>query len=255
MNLPPNYVNVPAALVYSNLPPKIRDTYIQLRGLAWKSGYKETPPVTFGELAALFGKSQSTVYEHVRSLGEHSWLLFRNAGGPAYTFSFPDAPQPSEYSESPAAVSENSETPIPLLSNEVNPLMDSEKEKSAVPKNRKAFSGKPQSGEKKRAADLSHPAAAAYRRLTQITPNAVQRAAILQTVQDLELWRLTLEHWLEHGWRPTNIPGMLDSYRNGGRAGCTICKRNGSGNSSGREKATITDIDDIFTRLEHGSNP
>lgn len=250
--LPPNYVNVPVAIVYSDLPPKYRDTYIQLRGLAWKDGYHETPPISFVELAKLFGKSASSVYEHVRFLRQHSWLQFRNAEGSAYIFSFPDPVKLSKKSEEGDVVYENSESLIPLISENIKPLIQSEKEKSEVPENRERDLGKSINEYARRDPNLSHPAVVAYRSLTHITANPVQRRAIVETVSDENLWYSTVEHWLEHGWRPMNVAGMLDSYQKGGRAGCTICNPAGSGGSSSASKATTSDINDIFKRFKNG---
>lgn len=251
MILPPNYVNVPSAVIYSGLSPAYRDTYIQLRGLAWKSKYKETPPVTFADLAKLFGKSSSTVYEHVRFLREHSWLQFRNAEGSAYIFSFPVVSGHPGNSESQEDVSINSETPINILPDENQPINNLEIEQSNIPENRNSFSRKLQGEGKKRDPTLSHPAVIDYRSFVHLTPNAVQRRMIIDTVNDLDFWRSTIEHWLEHGWRPTNIAGMLDSYRNGGKAGCINCNRDSQRQTSA--KASLADIDEVFTRLAHGN--
>jgi hypothetical protein len=57
-----------------------------------------------------------------------------------------------------------------------------------------------------------------------LTPNHVQRRMIAATVDDPALWAAVLEHWAGHGWRPTNLTGILDSYQRGGRRGCRLCQ-------------------------------
>lgn len=250
---PPKYVNVPTSVIYSALPSPIRETLIQIIGLAWESKFRETPPLTFEELAKILGKSDSTVYQHVQYLRSHSWLQFRSAGGPAYTFSLIDRSAISENQGSTASFSENSESFVNFLPKDKNQL-NQEKENNNVPRNRKIPVPPSNTDEKVRSTDLSHPAVIAYRTLMHSTPNIVQRTSIISTVQDLDLWCSTLEHWLEHNWRPTNVPGLLNSYRSGGRRACLNCNA-GSGRQNGMQgKATLTDIDDIFTRMKNGDN-
>jgi hypothetical protein len=74
--LPPRGVFVPSALIYDqDLPPAARDTWIQLRGLAW--GRQETPALSFIQLAGMLGKKRSTLYEHMRLLRARGALRWR----------------------------------------------------------------------------------------------------------------------------------------------------------------------------------
>ncbi|MFC1879382.1 hypothetical protein ACFLZW_05665 [Chloroflexota bacterium] len=75
---------------------------------------------------------------------------------------------------------------------------------------------------------LKHPAVILYRDFMHLTPNHTQRPAIAAAAVDLELWQDTLQHWAGHGWRPTNVTGMLDSYHKGGKAACRLCSRTAS---------------------------
>ena len=44
--IPPTFVNAPSDPVYdAELPDPLFRTYIRLRGLAWQSKYRETPPL------------------------------------------------------------------------------------------------------------------------------------------------------------------------------------------------------------------
>lgn len=66
--------------------------------------------------------------------------------------------------------------------------------------------------EKARDPNLDHPAVQLYRELARLTPNTVQRAAIVAAVQNLEAWRIAVEGWMRKGYRPQNVDGLLDSY-------------------------------------------
>ncbi|MFC1879380.1 hypothetical protein ACFLZW_05655 [Chloroflexota bacterium] len=72
-----------------------------------------------------------------------------------------------------------------------------------------------------------HPAVRLYVRVMHLSPNPVQRKRIAAEVGDLVVWQACLEHWASHGWRPTNVRGMLDSYRRGSLAACRLCKGQG----------------------------
>jgi hypothetical protein len=62
------------------IPPEIRDTWAQLRGLAWNSE-KEPPEFEMNtkELITILGKKQSTFYGHLAFLRDRGWLLFGRA--------------------------------------------------------------------------------------------------------------------------------------------------------------------------------
>lgn len=95
------YANIPGKILYDKrIAPTARDTYCQIRGLAW--GKTETPPVTMKELEEATGKHQSTLYEHMRLLRHVGALLWRSASNSTFIFSFEpiDGPGNSENSES-----------------------------------------------------------------------------------------------------------------------------------------------------------
>jgi hypothetical protein len=60
--------------------------------------------------------------------------------------------------------------------------------------------------------NLDHPAVIAYRDICHLTANQVQRQSIATTVTDPERWKSVLKEWMEHGWKPTNVTGMLERY-------------------------------------------
>jgi len=62
---------------------------------------------------------------------------------------------------------------------------------------------------------LDHPAVVAYHALCKLTPNETQRAAIATRVSDVERWSGIIRAWLESGWKPTNVHGMLERYTAG----------------------------------------
>jgi hypothetical protein len=61
---------------------------------------------------------------------------------------------------------------------------------------------------------LDHPAVVAYRDMAKLTPNAIQRVDIAGTVVDhLTTWQDVVRGWMSKGWKPGNVDGMLDRYR------------------------------------------
>ena len=64
---------------------------------------------------------------------------------------------------------------------------------------------------------LQHPAIVAYRSIARLTPPEALRDDIIQAVgDDFVKWGNTVKDWIGHGWKPGNINGMLDYYKNGG---------------------------------------
>jgi hypothetical protein len=61
--------------------------------------------------------------------------------------------------------------------------------------------------------NLDAPAVVAYRDLTHLTPNSVQREDIVACVKDLDHWTRIVREWLSAGWKPGNVAGMLERYR------------------------------------------
>lgn len=250
---PPKYVNVPVdVLLDRSIPAAVRDTYIQIRALAWASGYEKTPPFTFAVLAQMIGKDRSTVYEHVRLLGERSQLLFEDAGNSAYTFLFPSSYSENSYNVEgvSSGSSENSEDAI--LSTSLNPINTKTKKRTLK-----------SHGSENSDTTLAHPAVIAYRKITHITANTVQRDMITARVpvEDVERWEESLKHWLGHGWSKMNVGGMLDSYGKGGAAGCNTCQRarsNGNGRGTSvpqtRQLQTVSanDAQSLFDDLYGG---
>jgi len=50
----------------------------------------------------------------------------------------------------------------------------------------------------------------------KLWPKNEQRPYICNQVQDLQLWKNTVEWWMLSGYKPMNIKGMLDVYKQGG---------------------------------------
>ncbi len=61
--------------------------------------------------------------------------------------------------------------------------------------------------------NLEHPAVVAYRDIAKKTPNEVQRALIVGVVDDVTRWGATITDWLQSGWNPLNIKGMVERYK------------------------------------------
>jgi hypothetical protein len=53
----------------------------------------------------------------------------------------------------------------------------------------------------------------AYRDIVQKTPNEMQRALIAEAVEDADRWITTIKEWLQSGWNPLNVKGMVERYK------------------------------------------
>ncbi len=208
---PPKYVNLPASIVFdARIPDGPARTLAKIYGYHWK----EKPRLTAGQWIELLGTSKSTFWGHLAHLRVSGWLPFSTAADGVIEFDFS------------AFLSENSDTPLLIKDSNSNDS-DSEllKNKSQLINNMSKISDKPG-----RDPLLDDEAVKAYRRYTHLTANFVQRRDIVEHVKDTKKWEETIKHWLGHGWSPTNLTGMIDSYKSGGRAVCTLCNRkNGNG--------------------------
>jgi hypothetical protein len=92
----PRYIgNIPGHIAYNkSIPAVVRDTYVQVRGLGWG---KPEFSVRMEVMVELTGKSQSTLYEHLRLLEKCKTLRWSITNGVAI-FKFNNDP-PSEHSE------------------------------------------------------------------------------------------------------------------------------------------------------------
>ena len=97
--LPPKGVIIPPNIAYdTTMSPAARDTYMQLRGLAW--GKLETPKMSLEELSMITGKSRSTIYGHLAYLRDRGVLRYVNADDKTLVVSFIDEPVQSKNLES-----------------------------------------------------------------------------------------------------------------------------------------------------------
>jgi hypothetical protein len=250
--IPPDYVNVPSFYVYSKaVPPVVKETFIQLRGLAWKSKYQETEPHTTAELAEMLGKSSDTIYEHMRILRDASWLLFRKSGYSAYIISFPPPEKQASLfpTNSGSVINKNPPDDKPSINNSGTRGLVNNTPPTNVGND-----------DKKRDPNLDHPAVILYRGFSRVTANAYQREKIARSVTNIDLWRKTLEHWFGHGWGPMNVIGMLNSYDKGGPAACAACREKHSNghkplpvqpSSTDRKKSAV---DEALDRLKESAN-
>jgi hypothetical protein len=84
IRIPPQYVNVPAAIKYSRDPrasAPVKQTYDELRGLAWVNNYKHTPALDLGELLSFLDLGRSAFYTHLKAMTELGWLRSESVGG------------------------------------------------------------------------------------------------------------------------------------------------------------------------------
>jgi hypothetical protein len=227
-------VYVPAALICAaELPAAALHTWLQLRLLADAAG--ETPPQGIRQLAEVTGKSASTLYGHLSLLRSHGLLRWRAASKGLLIVSFDaeSAPPPADPPTTPARDSGIREAGIGA-SLKLNPesIHQDKREEAALQDSGKSPTADPAEAD----------AIAIYRAATGRRPNAAQRAGLLQRVHDLERWRLTLEHWLVHGWNPLNLAGLLDLYQRGGPQACRYCGKP-------QPAATCEALDELIAEL------
>lgn len=94
-------------------------------------------------------------------------------------------------------------------------MLANEQQKSAPspspdPEKKKSIEAKP------RDPLLDNPAVMAYRDVCRLTPNEIQRADIAARIDNVDLWRTVCADWMRHGWKPGNIPGLIEAYQDGG---------------------------------------
>lgn len=54
-----------------------------------------------------------------------------------------------------------------------------------------------------------------YREVCRLNPRPAQREAIEAVVTDIDRWRDACRNWVLRGYKPTNVDGMLEWYRDG----------------------------------------
>ncbi len=95
--VPPQYVNVPSAVVYAGgLSAPLFQAYVMLRGLAWENDYRETPVVTLDELAQMLGCSDRSLRGYLAELEREGRIQVRRRGTRRVVIRFPDPPGTEE---------------------------------------------------------------------------------------------------------------------------------------------------------------
>jgi hypothetical protein len=211
--LPPRFVNVPVERLYDRgVSPSAHLTYMRILGLHWDS--KNPPRMNLKGWLKALAMGRTAFYNHLKELESSGWLSSSTDGEGVLAFEFQvESAIPDERPEKRTDASSN----IDPDSQEI-PL-----EEAAV--RNPGFRTRKKQEEKPPDPRLDHPAVKLYRQLMRLTASDYQRQMIVDAVTDVELWRDTLEHWVEHGWNPTSLPGMLDSYQRGGRATCPSCRK------------------------------
>lgn len=228
--LPPRYVLAPPEIVYNHgIPESVRLTYIMLRGLAW--GSLETPPLSMDQLMSILNKKQSAIYKHMAVLRRRGALLWHPAGHGTFIVSFSDdraglrrvnqaLPQAMDSLQS--GDSTKMESPYLNHLNNININLNKDDDNK--------IKGFHDSGKALKSPGLSQDQVQAptpfsiYQGLTGLALNPSQQGQVSGQVRDLELWQATIEHWLFHGWRPRNLPGLLNLYTQGGPDCCKMCR-------------------------------
>lgn len=78
---------------------------------------------------------------------------------------------------------------------------------------------------------LDHSAVKLFRSIIRLTPNNEQRLLMVNEIGDTDKalleWGDVLRHWKRHGWKPTNVLGMIENYKHGGIRACQFCSSQG----------------------------
>lgn len=228
---------IPPELLYCpKLSPAVRDTWAQVRGLADENGKLELKE-GIRKLAEITGKSPSTLYGHLAVLRDLHAITWRAAHTGELFVTFDDKSlfehlskilntcfiNPSFNNLDSIQGGDLKNTPSKILERDPN---------------------------------LEHPAVKVYRGIVHITANETQRKAIVEAVgYDVDGWRACLEHWRGHGWSPTNVTGMIQSYKAGGAAACRNCnaQMNGNGSKSSRVSPLQAEIERRKAILANGN--
>jgi hypothetical protein len=98
-------------LFHAELRPAVKDTLIQLVGLAWRSNGGATPPLSYNQLSHLTGKPVKTLYGHIAVLRDtHAALRMQDAGDGMVIFTFAEWVKPARMHA--GVISENPEMPV-----------------------------------------------------------------------------------------------------------------------------------------------
>lgn len=239
--LPPQYVNVPSQIVFDKtLQPAVRDTYIQIKALAW--GNHATPPMTFKTLAGLTGKSVATLYGHLRILKDRAALQWRAVGDSTFIFSFSADGQP----EGHAGAGDEFQDSRMLETPNTPPLFDLPPSINTGRANSRILeSKKPRGDPRSQNASIQscktvtgrYPPKELYDKLI----------ATLGDAPDLGRLRQCREAWVERGYNGNGWAWALEWYRGGipvrseptkGQTHATHQRRNGGADDG---KASIAD--------------
>jgi len=241
------------------MPPAVFLTWLQLRGLAWSG--TDTPSLCLQDLVELTGKSKVTLTRHLDHLQLMHALRWHSTEPGKIIVTFPKKIKSMRETAEPNFQNcniANSKMP-PSLNHAVNsdshqiPVLEPEIQESIKnPEDEVEGAGE---GECEGESLQSSPVVSSrfhdaftgafhnvqtlkrsnvltstdvYRSLAHLNPNPAQRRILSSKITDLPLWQQTLEHWLEHGWNPKNLLGMLELYARGGPSGCRFCYRDRS---------------------------
>jgi len=215
--------NIPICLLFNQqIPESAKVTWLQLRSLAW--GVEETPEFSAEQFEDWTGKSQSTLYAHMRLLrsgGALSWRQGSKSTLIVYGFMQPD--QPSDQNCDAFQFSRNLEKPTILEAN----LNTKEKEAlSSFPENRKT--AKPIDPLFEAVADVTGrtPPRRDWAALTSVERGILNSAtgqlrkakATEQQVRDFPRWFEILKHEdyrYKRKLEPWDLPKLWSKYRNG----------------------------------------
>jgi hypothetical protein len=108
---PPRGIFISSTVLYHpSMDPCVRDTLIQLLGLAWGDSFSRTPALSYHDLTVITGKKLRTLYGHIAALrDEHAALRLQSAGGGMYIIVFADWVRPEI---KPPGLCKNLQSPV-----------------------------------------------------------------------------------------------------------------------------------------------
>ena len=211
--LPPKGVYVPPNIAYdTTFSPAARDTYMQLRGLAW--GKKVTPKLAIEMLSKLLGKSPSTIYGHLAYLRDRPVLCYEAAGDGTLIVTFLDEDD-----------SGNLESLLNSSSSPISNLDQSTKEEKDIgvfqvsgmalqKTGKKPIERKP--SKKDPRTDL--PAIQCVKGITSRFPQKELYDDIIRVLgdrPDVEKLLACRKEWLKRGYNPNALTWALEWYQSG----------------------------------------
>ena len=94
-----------------------------------------------------------------------------------------------------------------------------------------------------------------YRMVTGLKLNHTQSKLLSEQVQDVEIWRQTIMHWLLHNWSPLNLPGLRELYQGSGVEFCCTCNSLQNRKPPSQVETQLETLAEMRGELDHFEEP